>query len=178
MVKKTLVLLFAVLLFDSCVGFLRGTDEPLTLMRRDNTSNNFKLNGYYYNKDSANSYFGIYFFFENGVFLRDPCVGQKIDVPLEKLDSALFDYNFILKNKMTHKYSWGAYQVKNNELIMEGWLCEYQCEVFNQVAHIVNDTLLKLDDINFKGKKSTIFTGIFQFRKFDFKPDSTNNFIK
>ena len=158
-------------LFVGCYGFLRGTDEPLTMKKQYNLTNSFNLNGYYYHKDSTTNSYRITFYYANGAFIR--VSGGKINLSLLELDEELYRDTAYINSSKLSKDNWGLYQLKSDKILIQGWNCGYYCAVFNQIGKIINRDSIILEDTEYKNGSSKTFIGNFKFRQFDYKPDST-----
>lgn len=105
---------------------------------------------------------------------------------LFELDKSVKDI-FNLEKKNPTQYSWGLFNVKNNEIKIERWTSasggKYPTQML--IGEILNDTTIyfhtKIGDypVGFgKNKKNVKINEIYHFRQFSPKPDSTNIFIK
>jgi hypothetical protein len=143
--------------------------EPLTMNRMPYNGNEIKIDGYYYVINSE----GLtpIYLYRNGV----------IFLPGGSILSNFVDYEKSIpniKNNNYHKtpYSWGIFEVTNNEIIIERWFIgsgiNYPSRVLK--GEILNDTTFIIAGLT-EGNSNL---SKFLFRQFSPKPDSTNNFIK
>ena len=169
------VLLF---LLIGCGDFLKEIhirDKNFSMKTIPYTGNEIKIDGYYIN-DLDNGLSRVYIFYANGVRFGGSEVITTNDIEV-KLKASDFT-----KRYGDNRACWGPYEINNNKLMLEFYAnrgnmwctCIAHCE-------ILNDTTFNIEKITFcrtgEEDKNGI-KGIFNFKQFSPKPDSTNNFIK
>lgn len=146
--------------------------EPLSLDREDFTSDNLRIDGFYYHCDTA--YCHPFFLFQNGLFLS---FGLIYLDDLNLIDSIITDVGFLGSVKNT-QYGWGVFLVKNDNIIIERWLPGVGGPYPTQLLRglILNDTTIAISGL--RGRKHGSEIVSFKFRYLEQKPDSTNAFIE
>lgn len=146
--------------------------EPLSMDREDFTSDNLRIDGFYYHCDSA--YCHPFFLFQNGIFLSAGSL--RID-RFDLMDSIVTD-PFVVKGIRNTHWGWGVFLVKNDTIIIEEWLPgvggPYPTQLLN--GQILNDTTIAITGFRGRNHGSEIVS--FKFRYLKRKPDSTNAFIE
>lgn len=173
---KYFVNLFLLLIIQSC------NNAKIVMTRIDNNSNELKLDGYFYRELESGinkGFTNIIFLYNNGVLLD--CLN------LEKKDFTLVD-SYILENFLDSTKSnkndilnWGVYQILKGEIKIEKWYPSSggPFPTFITSGEILNDSTFVLNRINLpNGKNASNIKETYHYRKFNPKPDSTNNFIK
>ena len=164
--KATFLIFFAILLsVQSC----KTCCKPFKIERTTHVEPSFRTDGFYYYtyEDGGKHFTPFLVFCNNGVvFGGIHAVGDSNDV-YNKLNDSTF-----LANNKRLAFSWGIYNVHDNQLIYEKWTGgnwggRYGTLQFN--AEILNDTTLRFEQEQY---------GIMYFYPLTEKPDSTNPFIK
>jgi hypothetical protein len=169
--SKAMFKIYLLLLIISVQSCLK--DDDLIIKRVDNNSKKIKLNGYYLETKFTHN---PYFFYQNGVVFKYSSRELKDSLLIE--DGMTNEVNLSLLKKL--KYSWGIYQIINNEILIERWYPgEKPYDAFLTKGRILNDTTFVLTEFSESdGSKKETINEIYRFRKFSPKPDSTNAFIK
>jgi len=141
------------------------TRDRLHLARQDYTGDNLRLDGYYYSE----LHYEYFFLYSNGVFINGG--GGTTDIEIEKM----YKNKTFNMNLYNLPYRWGVFRIVGRTIWIEKWISgdmgPYKTIDFNGL--ILNDTTLL---INHPAK--SIGRDTFHFYKFNYKPDSTNKFIK
>jgi len=159
---RFIAIIMFVMIFSNC------EDGELSLQRIPYTGNDIRMDGYYYKFWSSFNSASIdnttaFFLFRNGIILAAGSFGS---INLNDVDEKLLDrYKFLEKQKI----GWGVYNVKGNKIVFEQWTTSVGggLPVYKDSYNIENDTTL-----------TDPYGGVYHFRQFSPKPDSTNNFIK
>jgi hypothetical protein len=160
--------------------------EPLSLERKNFTGSNLKQNGYYYTiRDDT---YNTFFLYKNGIYHGGAGVGkiESGNLVLENLDKNVREVGLI-KEQYPSQYHWGVFNVSGSEIMIERWLSgsggAYPTEILT--GEIVNDTTIHFSGRigrggNSGGRKKAVYKidETYHFRALDYKPDSTNRFIK
>jgi hypothetical protein len=112
---KRLLYLMMILIFLGCINF----DDELTIKKTPYTSENLKINGYYYNtwKVDSSTFIQINFLYRNGVFFN----GSADDsIKINDLEQ-LFKSGIYYKNSFNRKYAWGTFIVEGDSIFIERW---------------------------------------------------------
>ena len=162
MVKK-LAIFFIVLTFCQCMMW-----EPLRFEKQENRSNKLKLDGYYYTRFLNSNANQVIFLYSNGVIYQVIDNSDYLSVIENSIKS-----NAYAREDKGNPIEWGAYIIKGDSIYIDRWIVgggtgdkprEYG------VGIILNDTTFT--NSGFSG------SGLFRFRHFSIKPDSTNRFVK
>jgi hypothetical protein len=174
---KTIIILFLAVLTScsSCIKMVACKDKDLTLKRAEFTGNQLKIDGFYYDKSTNLEYSTLIIFYRNGIIMLP---GNTTDKYFEQyiIDVSKSDL------RSTTKYFWGIFNIENNIIKIVHWLpsqCGYP--VILRSGEILNDTtfvLKKMIRRDSQGTTEKDMNQIFYFKRYDSKPDSTNNFIK
>lgn len=140
--------------------------------------NELKINGYYYSTPDSNGDIGLAVFYRDGF-----CIHMFLDInskdTLHYIENKyLLDNAFIIDIKQTPNWI-GVFQIDNSKIEYETWVAMRHIPTFSYYGEILNDTTYKLtkwiaNDIDVTYPLELTY----KFKKFDFKPDSTNTFIK
>jgi len=148
-------------------------DEKLTLQRRDYTGNELRTDGYYYYFTQNNTV--VHFLYKNGIIL---CAHSYSSHDLNVVESEMVKIYPEIKKQ---KDGWGVFLVNDNEIEYEIWNAStgYSLPTIKHIGVIENDTTFRITETYFSDIKKTDYTEyVYQFKQFDNKLDSTNNFIK
>ena len=159
---QTLILLISFLV-ASCVGLVSLSTE-----RQIAANNSIRYDGFFYNEPDL----AHIFIYKNGIIYT--WVGgpgyllEDFDKYYSNLDNYETSYDL--------PYCWGVYNIQGRMINFEKWtstdaFAPYKTTKFT--GEIINDTTLI---INHPAKSIGIDT--FYFYKFEYKPDSTNKFVK
>jgi hypothetical protein len=178
--RYTIFVFFAQFLFLTCKKF-----EPFTIQKQDINTNNLKIDGYYYNL--SNNQLDDFFLYKNGIYFGGADVATTRLTNLTEID-LLISQTYDLKVKNPVRYSYGLFNITNNEIKIERWLSGTGGPYPKQtlIGEILSDSTIKFHTIigdykynkNNSKKPVVLINKIFVFRKFSPKPDSTNKFIK
>lgn len=166
--------LFMIIIFGCCKKQL----HELSMNRTPYTSNELRIDGYYYSSLTSANDIGVAVFYRNGVCIH---VYTRIDGQ----DTLRFVENNILLNEslinrfMNTPTSIGVFQINGESIVFETWEAGRDIITFSSYGEILNDTtFLITKQINNDSGKSTTMNLTFRFKQFSPKPDSTNTFIK
>jgi hypothetical protein len=167
MFKTYLVIL--VVSVQSCLK-----DENISLKKIENNSNKIRLDGYFLTSDNFG--YSPYFLYQNGVIFSWTFISSMDTLNYENQ----FSDKMLIEKIKWWKYSWGVYQIINNEILIERWYPgERPYDVFLTKGKILNDTTFILTEFSEPdGSKKETINETYRFKKFSPKPDSTNMFIK
>jgi hypothetical protein len=188
MIRNYLFAIFFII--TSCNEFSNkwGKDarDPLTIKRKNITSNKLKLNGYYYCIDtikslydrSINEYYLAYdciLLNKNGVCVFTNSIKYK---SLDSLHIRLKEFNTNDEYYKNFIYTWGVFQITNSTIEYQRWFPkEFQKPLYTIQAEIVNDSTfitkkiyLAKDPLN----KIEDYNRVYHFKHLAFKPDSVN----
>jgi hypothetical protein len=170
---KCSILFFSINLF-SC------KDDKLILPKENNLSNKLNLNGYYFTKSNnnpkANNIFDVFFLYENGIILYVGSLEKNDELTISNyINNEILLFKSIYKSKL----GWGLYTIKDNSIKIETWSPSSGGKVITTttIGTILNKNSYKITEEIGK-RKNFYYEEIFEFRQFNPKPDSTNNFIK
>ncbi|MDR0507689.1 MAG: hypothetical protein LBH32_12870 [Dysgonamonadaceae bacterium] len=141
------------------------SDEEMSFDRIDYEGNELRLDGYYYRQ--GKDYTLVHFFYQNGIILS---ANSYRNLDLDIVEKQLLEiYYQIVKEKP----NWGIFKIANNQIEYEQWEApnEGGLSISHSKGYIENDTTFHI-------KETYLDHEVWHFRKFDHKPDSTNNFIK
>ncbi|GIV26481.1 MAG: hypothetical protein KatS3mg027_0295 [Bacteroidia bacterium] len=152
-------------------------DDELTLTRTNYTSNQLRIDGYYYQKLN-NNFFSIYCFYRNGVLLATGGVFSSI----QDMDKYLYDEFINRQEYKNYKSNWGGFLIQGNSMKFERWYpSDPPLKAYVRAGTILNDTTFIITEVyRMKdGSKTEVQTlnEIYHFKSFKPKPDSTNKFI-
>lgn len=156
-------LLFVSLIVAGCTGL-----TPLSIERQHVINNGIRYNGFYYNEPDL----AHIFFYENGIiYTWSGGPGYLLD-DFDKYYSNPENY----KTSYDIPYCWGVFNISSQRIEIEEWVSSdafapYKTAKFSGL--IINDTTLLINH-----PAEMIGTDTFYFKKFSFKPDSKNKFIK
>lgn len=160
-------------LFVQCT---KGNDDLLSLPLTPYTSNQLRIDGYYYqigyDGKTINS---AYFFYGNGVLISTG--GAKTS--LMEMDSYIQKYYLHNQSYKKVKYDWGVFMIEKSVIKFERWYpSEKPHKAFVREGIILNDTTFKITK-SYYSNSSQHWTEneTYHFRKFSPKPDSINTFI-
>ncbi len=165
-IMKTVVKINIIFL---CVIFQASAckkDEKLQLERKDYIGNELRIDGYYYYEYPDSLYNTACFLFRNGIFLA--ATSYKTS-EIKEFEKQVLTEVWI-NSRRKSKDSWGVFNVKDSILTVERWAPplgigdNYKKAVYT--GKIFNDTTFEMSD------------GIYHFKQFFPKPDSTNPYIK
>ena len=156
-------------------------DDELSLPKQNFTSNQLKINGYYYNEFSASDnvvYIRNYFFYQNGVVL-DGNAYKKND--LEDKEKSYKNGSYYINSKDT-KYNWGIFVIEGTTIKFEKWHPSSggPLRAYIEEGEVLNDTTFhisksyRIQNASKKDEKTRDRT--FHFKALSPKPDSTNEF--
>jgi hypothetical protein len=175
---KFFILIALLLSLYSCSELLFGKDDTLTMTRTDYTSNQLKIDGYYYLKDSA-SYQRVSlatFFYRNGV-LQD--IGGASE-SLEKYDAYIS--SIVGDFKGEKKGIVGVFIIQDKNISFEKLELTQPYKAYTYTGTIINDTTFHITESYrmLHGKKTEITSenSTYYYHKFSPKPDSTNLYVK
>lgn len=170
---------FMIFLILSCRKSKLCEDPELSIKKSEITSNQLKLNGYFFgNPQDYNGriLYEIIVLYKNGVLFRGG-VSE-----FENLNETVNDI-FLNGNKMKKaKYEWGVFLLDQRKITTEFWIpdqCSYPIE--KRIGEIQNDTTIIFRIKTFKTRSKiemSIIDETFQFRHFKNKPDSINEFVE
>ena len=152
--------------FLLCLSCVKQHDDELSMLKTSYSGNKIRFDGYYYSCFNYLQYkiYGYRIFYRNGVV-----VGFDSSTYFENVFDDKKEFERIKNNKT----SWGLFQVKNDTINIQSWKFSegYTRYTLDNNSHlrIANDTTLCY--VN----GDTLY---FEFFKSDFRPDSTNIFIK
>jgi len=156
---------------DSC------KDKELILKRVEYTGNELRTNGFYYGNPNTDfqsvKRYELFVFYKNGIMMLPG------NIEFEKMEEYIT--SITKSNQEDTKFVWGLFSVDNN-INIEHWVsaqCGYPAVL--RTGDILNDTTFVLNKMVRRDSQGTTekdITQTFNFRQFDTKPDSTNNFIK
>lgn len=173
----TLFVILAVTILNSCSN---SAEYELTIDKEPYLGNELRIDGYYYYQYDVNEnekYTIVLFFYRNGVvFTANTFTTENFDI-IEKfyLDG---EHESFIKDRDV----WSTFKVNKDTLIYETWEpprvsigptpIKHYCEIINDTTYRVYKRK-HYSESEFEEVSET-----YHFRKFDHKPDSTNNFIK
>jgi exopolysaccharide biosynthesis protein len=173
--KKIIIILGMFNINCSCIS---SSDEPLTLIKKDNNSLALRIDGYYYFiSPFTTNLKDIYIYYKNGILIYPSNIE---DVNFEGVN-AYFTSDWFLNTVLKKsKQLYGLYSIENGTFIFEKWLFDGgRNRVVKHVCNILNDTTFQIiTTSSFNGIKDvTSQNRIYHFHQFSPKPDSTNSFI-
>ena len=152
-------------------------DEALTLKKIPYSSNQLRINGYYFQEKDDNI-FTIYFFYDDGTILYG---GGSFPLnEIEDYESQFKSPEWISSVKAS-KIRWGVFQITDNKISFEKWYPSSggPAPVYIRSGEILNDTtFLITKSIRSKTGEAKDLNEVYHFKEFSPKPDSTNNFVK
>ncbi len=171
MVKKMSLIL--------CVVLVSCSSSNFTVRKIPVVSNKLHLNGCYYNNflnpESENEVF-IYFLYSNGVFFNQNTVFKTLENGLQYYkdnQKGLKDRN----HYPIEKSYWGLYRIIGDSIILEKPEPAMGFPVLRHTGKILNDSTFVINKAKEEGQKEHSFKNAYHyFRKFEYKPDSTNRF--
>lgn len=172
-----IIYLFILILSISIISCSDDSDKELTLQKAPYYGSELKIDGFFYHQREETDRYHIIFFYSNGVLLYG----------YDQKEDNLSNVEDLIKNGIYHDASdthhlWGIFEINNDNLIFERWTpspwpsnpqpAKYYCK-------IINDTTFKIysSEMSYEGNPD-VENDTYKFRKFDNKPDSTNNFIR
>ena len=173
----TLFVILAVTILNSCSN---SAEYELTIEKEPYLGNELRIDGYYYYQEDGNGsivYTHVLFFYKNGVVFdgKSQRTGNLDTVEKYFLDGeheVFLEYNDV----------WSTFKVRKDSLIFENWnppTVSQGPEPILNYCEIINDTTFRVYKTKLYSQKDFDEVNLtYHFRKFDHKPDSTNNFIK
>lgn len=170
-----LFVLLAVLIMNSCCN---STKYDLIIDKEPYFGNELRIDGYYYSQyeGTGNDKIGnVLFFYRNGTVLHGSSFSPRNFEMLEKfyLDG---EYEAFIGEKDV----WSTFKVRSDSLVFERWNPPtmskgpepilYFSEILNDTTFVVYQCKLYSEQELYEKNET------YHFRKFDHKPDSTNNF--
>jgi hypothetical protein len=165
------------ILFFSCSQF-NGERNPLSLKKETNQTKKIKLRGYYLTEVSIpdGKALNIIFFYENGVLMSPGSFEEKQG----KVESYL-RHNLFMSKVKDLQVSWGLYRIIDDSISFEKWYHGGGPSKISQIRKgiILNDTTFLIGSVSrTNGTEKISVKEYYYFKKFNPKPDSTNQFIK
>jgi hypothetical protein len=151
------------------------SDKEFSIKRKPYLGNEIKTNGYFYSHDSTSRTTSIKFFYRNGVVLSG---GRYSLHDLDIIESEILAGTLINTDS---KHNWSPFEINNNTLITEYYYDNPpSCKLLTAkwFHDIQNDTIIIGKRTDRSGYKDEVYNGIWYFKQFSPKPDSTNVFIK
>lgn len=159
---------------SSCNSF-KSEPHPLTISRKIDNSRKMRLDGFYFSPNkTASRTAEVLFFYRNGVLHH---MGS---IETSEFFSTLRNNNFLSKVRR-QRVSWGLYTVKSDSIEFERWYHGGGSEklALTRKGIILNDsTFLIVKVVNSLTAEYDSTHELYHFKKFQPKPDSTNEFIK
>jgi len=149
-------------------------DEELTIKRQNYKGNELRTDGYYHLFNETNNITVVYYFYRNGIILLGGSFGGNNLNEIEKQ---------LVNPKVKTKTNWGVFFIENNTIQYEKWIGSSsstpKAYLFSSKGYILNDTTIHLIEKYYSERKETLaINEIWRFKQFDYKPDSTNVYIK
>jgi len=164
------VLFFPLIIVLGCNKF---EDEKISLLRKEYTGNELRIDGYYYYNNPYDAERIVVFVLYNNGIIR-ACGSLSSFQDFENLINA---YN---KGSST-KNQWGVFIVEDNFIKYEKWYGARFLEPYITYIYegkILNDTTFHIKErYRPNGKERSTEDLLFHFKQFSPKPDSTNKFI-
>ena len=160
-------------LFSSCDRLFK--DDELLLSKTPYLGDELRIDGYYYyQKVEDEKYTLIVFLYKNGIIISTRAY-PFLDVAVVETEM-MKEYDEIVKDKTR----WGIFAVDNNKIKYERWVSPTEgITVRKSTGYIENDTTFHITEHYFSYNQKIYYVNeVWHFKKFDNKPDSTNNFIK
>lgn len=179
--KEFNVLIFITFFYGCDTSFLEnffGKNEELSFIRKDYQGYELKTDGYYYFERKNNDttfYYNFYFLYKNGIAL---CCGYYSENILLTKEEEFINGKFKRKYLGKSASYWGLFLIDKAAIQIEQ-LYYGPFRAYINSGNILNDTTFTL--IKRKSSYSSEETEIletYHFKKFNYKPDSTNVFIK
>jgi len=149
-------------------------DEPFSLKKTPNNSVALRLDGYYYENYSNDSYVHVLIFYRNGVMIDGGSAHSTVEFENWFRDNT---FKSIIERQKTR---WGLYVINDTIIKVEtivptGWLHRF---AYTKFGIILNDTTIHF----YKNKESwsdvsEAIDDTFHFKVFSPKPDSINKYI-
>lgn len=168
---NSFILLCITTVFCGCWGPAEYPDYPFS--KTPNTTDKLRLDGYYYAYDNISTNINVHVLYRDGVVLFCS-TGKNFAFFEEKFKTGKF-------GKSINISSWGMYLIEDDSITTS---CISKVPgYFNYMTYIskgiiLNDTTFKMIRSNRSDGEVFERKEVFHFKQFDFKPDSTNNFIK
>jgi hypothetical protein len=174
--RRNLFFTFFILCF-SCSQF-NGESNSFSLEKETNHTKKIKLRGYYLREVSIpdGKALNIIFFYENGVLMSPGSFEEKQG----KVERYL-RHNLFMSKVKDLQVSWGLYTIKDDSISFEKWYHGGGPTKILQIRKgiILNDTTFLIGSVfRSNGTEKTLVKEYYYFKKFNPKPDSTNQFIK
>ena len=149
-------------------------DEELTIKRQNYKGNELRTDGYYYLFNETNNITVVYYYYRNGVILLGGSFGGNNLNEIEKQ---------LVNPKVKTKTNWGVFLIENNTIQYEKWIgsssSSPKAYLYSCNGNILNDTTIHLiEEYYSERKEKRAINEIWRFKQFDYKPDSTNVYIK
>jgi hypothetical protein len=175
MFRKALFALAISTSFTSCF-LIHGEDEKLSGKPELIASKKLRLDGYFYELDTARRpYPTVYILFRNGVLLTPGGHSRdSLTFVAESLKSEQF-----LKRTSTAKWMWGIFRIENDKIEIEKWYpTSGQYDVWRSSGNILNDSTFVLTmSENQNGTQRRKIEELYRFHPLTTKPDSVSVFI-
>ena len=168
------LLIIQLMFITSCE--LLFPDEKLTLPRTDFSVNGIRTDGYYYNlyNNVLGKRIAIVFLYKNGIVFSAGSYSN-----LNEAESEMVKY---ISENRRKKQNWGVFLIEGDRIEYERWeraIGGYNLIIRGHYGNIENDTTIHFTKTySSETKKTDKIDFVYHFKKFDNKPDSTNNFIK
>jgi len=170
-----LLLISTILLMNSSC-YDRGPDDELFLEKVPYEGKELRMDGFYYteytNEDGI--FWDIYFFYRDGSLIYTGAPVYGLEVFEQHIINGVFDGNNI------SKYRLGVFQIKEDSIFFERWYpTERPLKAWIKSGIILNDTTFHITSWK-RMKTDEVYTKdeIYKFKQFNYKPDSTNSYIK
>ena len=176
---KIILLIMAIILSSNSCEKGALADESLTLKKVPYSSNQLRIDGYYYLFDNSNTLIATYFLYYNGILLYGG--GRPLPQGLNEIEEKIFTSQQWLEIIPEQRLKWGVFQIKGNEISFEKWYPSSggPAPVYIRSGEILNDTTFVItQSIRSKTGEAKKLNEVYHFKEFAPKPDSTNNFVK
>lgn len=145
-------------------------DDELSLNRVPFLDSSLRIDGYYIHKENSIIY-SSYVLYGNGIirFTGGVPAGE---------DEAYLEELFLRGLRNDQKGLWGIFLVKDSTITFERWYSsEPPLRAYINEGKILNDTTFIITK-TYRKDRVTIKSELYRFKRFLYKPDSTNKFIR
>lgn len=174
--KQTILILLVILSTSGCSLWFPREDDFLTIPKTPYTSNNLRLDGFYYQKwEHGTKYSNVVYLYNNGVVFQMGGYGDLSELTEYAGHAITFD--------VTDKNGfWGLFQVESNTIVYESWVgTQLGYLVYREEGDIINDTTFVMKERSRMNQgiktETTSINYVYCFKEYSPKPDSTNTCI-
>lgn len=178
--KKIILLLVVLMFFAMNLLFCSCEKErqELSMAKTPYTSNELRIDGYYYSNLTSADDIGVAVFYRDGFCINTWVKPVNSDTLSYIENEILLNDAFINKIKSIPTHI-GVFQISIKSIVFETWEAGRDIITFSNFGEILNDTtFLITKQVNNESGVTEAMSLTYRFRQFSPKPDSTNIFIK